>query len=167
MLIVQKASRITGEIVPKRERTNTLLLESEALSGQPGLIIHISLTRVLPHHVIDPPAVGLQPVTSGELGREVHPGSSVTTSADFVRDTVLSVIAHPLVEGLVGPEVVQMLCDSGGVADIDEETVLAVLDLEGDTTSTRANNGFAFVDALGDLDFEALAGGELEDDLSA
>lgn len=60
-----------------------------------------------------------------------------------------------------------MLCDSRGVADVDEETVLAVLDLKGNTTSARADDRFAFVDTLGDLDFEALAGGELEDDLGA
>jgi len=39
--------------------------------------------------------------------------------------------------------------------------------LEWNTASARANDRFAFVDALGDLDFEALAGGELEDDLGA
>ena len=155
----------------KRERIshegNTLPLESEALSGQSRLVFRIRLTSVLPHHVVDPFAVGLQPVTTSKLGREVHPGTGVTTSANLVRDTVLGVLAHALVEGLVGPEIIQVLGNSRGVADVDEETVLSVLDLEGNTASARADDRFAFVDALGDLDFEALAGGELEDDLGA
>ena len=146
---------------------NTLFPESEGLSGESGLVIQVGLACVLPQHVVDPSAVGLQPVTSGKLGREVHPGSSITPSADLVRDTVLRVLAHALVEGFIGPEVVQVLSNSRRVADVDEETVLAVLHLEGNTASTRANDGFAFVDALRDLDFEALAGGELEDDLGA
>ena len=170
MWILQKGLPKQAGSQEKRTPHNAntlLLLESEGLSGEPGLLIRVSLTRILPHHVVYPPAVRLQPVTSGKLGREVHPGSSVTTGTDLVRDTVLGILAHALVEGLVGPEVVQVLRDSRRVADIDEVTVLAMLDLEGDTTSTRANDGFAFVDALGDLDFEALAGGELEDDLGA
>lgn len=146
---------------------NTLLLESEGLSGESRLIFRVNLTCVLPHHVVDPSAVGLQPVTTSKLGREVHPGGGVTTSADLVRDAVLGEVAHALVEGLVGPEIIQVLCNGRGVADVDEETVLAVLDLEGDTASARANDRFALVDGLGDLDFEALAGGELEDDLGA
>lgn len=157
--------------VPKRERisheVNTLFLESEGLSGESRLRFRVSFTCVLPHHVVDPSAVGLQPVTSSKLGREVHPGSGVTTSADLVRDTVLGVLAHALVESLVGPEIIQVLGNSRGVADVDEVTVLAVLDLEGNTAGARANDRFAFVDALGDLNFKALAGGELEDDLGA
>jgi len=127
---------------------DSLLLEREGLSGESGLIILVWLTRILPHHVVDPPAVRLQVVTRGELGREVHPSSSVTPSTDFVGDTVLGLLAHALVEGLVRPEVVQVLCNSRRVADVDEETVLAVLDLEGDTTGTRANDRFALVDGL-------------------
>jgi len=173
MWILQRdlASRITIETLPKKERitheVNTLLLESEGLSGESRLFLRVNLTRVLPHHVVDPPAVGLQPVTSSKLGREVHPGSGVTPSTDLVRDTVLCELAHALVESLFCPEIIQVLCNSRGVADVDEETVLAMLDLEGDTASTCANDRFAFVDALGNLDFEALAGGELEDDLGA
>ena len=156
-----------GEGTQEGDGVNTLLLESEGLSGESRLAFRVKLTCVLPHHVVDPFAVGLQPVTTSKLGREVHPGGGVTTSADFVRDAGLGEFAHALVEGFVGPEIIQVLCNSRGVADVDEETVLAVLDLEGDTASARANDRFAFVDGLGDLDFEALAGGELEDDLGA
>lgn len=52
-----------------------------------------------------------------------------------------------------------------GVANVYQEAVLLVVDLEWDASGTGGNDGLALVESLGDLDFEAFARGELADDL--
>ena len=47
----------------------------------------------------------------------------------------------------------------------NEEAGLAMLDLEGDAASLGGDDGLAFVDGLGDFDFEALTRGQLQRDL--
>ena len=77
---------------------------------------------------------------------------------------LLGVLAHLAVEAFVGVEVVQVLRDGIVVAGGHEVAGLAVLDLERDTTSAAGDNGASSVQRFGDLDFEALASGELEGD---
>lgn len=107
----------------------------------------------------------LQLLALGQLGSQVQPGRTITASADLIGDVNSSLSGDTVVESLVGPEVVEVVGDGGGVMDVDEVAGLAVDDLEWDTSGTGGNGGLAVVERLGDLDFETFTERELKDDL--
>jgi hypothetical protein len=137
------------------------------LPGQPRLIIFVRLSAILSHHVVDPPSVRLQLLATRKLGCQIHPSGSIAPGTHFVRYAVLGKLTHLLVETRVGPELVQMFGNLSRITDFHKISVLAVLDLKWDTTSTSSDDGFAFVNGLRDLDFEAFTRGELKDNLGA
>ena len=77
-------------------------------------------------------------------------------------DVRARVLRHAVVERDVRVEVVHVARNLRVVAGLGEEAGLAVLDLERDAAGGGGDDGLAGVDGLGDLDLEALAGGELE-----
>lgn len=77
----------------------------------------------------------------------------------------LGVLAHIIVEIVVGVQVEHVLGNGVVVADVAEVAGLAVNDLEGDTARTASDDGFAGVQSLGDLDFESFTDGKLEGEL--
>ena len=55
-----------------------------------------------------------------------------------------------------------MSSNSMPVSRFDEVSILAMLDLKWDSTAIGSDSWLAFVDSLGDFDFEAFSCGELK-----
>lgn len=161
-LVAVPSARVNGTLGRRRGLTSL-----EDLPWQARFALLVGLPAVLPHHIVDPLAVGLQFLTAGKLGGQVHPGRRVTPSADLVRNARLCELAHVLVEEGIGPELVEMLGDGRRVSNVDKVAVLTVLDLEGNATSTGGDNRFALVNGLGNFDFETFTRRELKDNLGA
>ena len=103
----------------------------------------------------------------GKLTGHVHKIQRISDSADFIRDADFGVLGHTLVNHFVGQQLEQMASDGGGIPDLDEVAVLAVLDLQGDTAGAGCDDGDTLVQTFGDFDFEPFAGGKLEADFGA
>jgi len=139
----------------------------EHLPRQPRFVIRIRLTTIFSHHVIQPPSIRLQLLTRRKLGREVHPGGSITPRPDLIRHALLRVVTHLLVQHRIRPELIKVPGDGRRVAHFDEEPVLAMLHLKWDTAGASCDDRFAFVDRLRDFHFESFTRRELENDLGA
>lgn len=62
---------------------------------------------------------------------------------DFIADVRSRVFAHFLVEVIVVDKIIQVFRDRLVIASVDQETTLAVLDLERNTTCPGCNDRFA------------------------
>lgn len=149
-----------------------LLLLGE-VTRQAVLPLLVRVSGLLAGHVVDPPLVALETALAVLLDADlvplrskVEPAEGVTDRADLVRDTCRCGMAHLLVELRVAEELHQVARDSLPVTGSDEEAVDAVLDLQGDTASLGSNDWSSGMQSLRDLHLEALAGGELEHDVS-
>lgn len=142
--------------------------DADVFSGQSWLALSVWLSGLLSQHIVDPSAVWLDDFTAlAHLSSHVHESQAITNGANFVRDVVLGKVGHALIEILVSPEVEQVTGDSVRVADFDEVTGLAVLDLEWDTTGTSGDDWNTLVESLRDLDLKPFTTGKLEGDLAA
>ena len=105
--------------------------------------------------------------TLAHFVRKIQPRQCVAHGANLVAYAVQRVVAHTRVQVIVGPEIVQVSRNGVRVADVDQEPVLAVLDLQRDTARACGDDGLPLVQGFGDFDFEAFATGELEGDTGA
>jgi hypothetical protein len=116
-------------------RADPLSLHVKTSARQPRLSRLVGLTTLRPQEVIEPSTLGLElDATRDVHDGEVHPRRGVADGTNLVRDVGLGVLAHVIVEIVVGVEVIHVLGDGVVVVDITQVTTLAVLDLEGDTT---------------------------------
>jgi hypothetical protein len=161
-MVLQNDFTTNGIRSAKRSRHLSLHLESATRKS--GLTVDVLLACLSAQHIVDPSTIGLELDATVKHDGEVQPSCRVTDSADLIRDVLLGELAHLSVETFVGVQIVHVLGDGFVVSRVDEVPRLSVLDLERDTTGLGRDDRLAGVESFGDLDFEALAGGELEDD---
>lgn len=145
-----------------------LRLALSVVARKAVLALGVREAGFLTGHIVNPLLIATQTGLGAQLrplGSEVEPAEGVANSADFVADTSLGLVGHLGVKVLVGEEVDEVAGNSLVVAGGDEVTVDLVLDLERNTTLVGDNDGDTGVESLRDLDLEALAGGELENDV--
>lgn len=140
-------------------------LQLQSTTRQPGLAWPVRLATFLPEQIIQPRALRLNLDATAVHDSKVHPCHSVPDSADLVRNVRCRVLAHLGVERFIRVKIVEVFGNGVVVAHFSQVSGLAVLDLEGYTTSARSNDGYASVERLGYLDFEPFAQRKLESNL--
>lgn len=131
---------------------------------QPVLPLLIRYARLFPRHIINPPPIRLHRLARRELRCKIQPAQGIAHSSDFIAHRFPGCLAHAIVQVLVCPEIKKVFCDCFLIADFDEKAILLMLDLQWDAARPACNDGFAFVDGLGDFDFESFSSGELQGD---
>ena len=140
-------------------------LQLQRTTRQPGFAWHVRFPSFFPEQVIQPRALRLNLDSTAVHNSEVQPRRSIPDCADLIRNVRRRVLAHLGVQRFVRVKIVEVFCNGVVIAHFSQVSGFAVLDLEGYTTSTRSNDGYAGVKRLGYLDFEPFAQRELESDL--
>ncbi len=105
------------------------LLSSREMPWQPRFSISIWLPSLLPRHVIDPPLIRPQRLSSCNFRDHIHPAERVADRMHLVTNMRPRVFAHPIVQILISHKVVEMPCHGFVIAALDEVAALAVFDL--------------------------------------
>lgn len=119
---------------------------------------------LLTRQIIQPPPIRLNELSLTILTRQIRPSQRVPDRRNLIRNIIPRKLGDLVVQVAVRPEVVEMVRDGIGIANVHEETRFAVLDLKRDSTGACRDHGFAVVKRFGDFDFETFTEGELEDD---
>lgn len=138
------------------------------MSWQAVLRLRVRLACLLPSHVIHPSLGTLQARVDssfGPLGSKVEPGQRVAYSADLVTNTRARLVAHLAMEVPVAKELHEVVGHGAPVTRVHKESVDILLDLQRNASSASGDDRAACVERLGDLDLEAFAVGELQDDV--
>ena len=69
-------------------------------------------------HIVDPAPVGPHRLTLGEFGCEIQPIERVAHGAHLVAEVADGVFGHAAIKRLICPQLIQVLCNCIGVADI-------------------------------------------------
>ena len=151
----------------KRSRSSSPFLNSGfEVTRESGLVRLVGLSAFGPKQIVQPGTVGFQLLATAAVHHsEVHPGCGVSNSSDFVTNVCPRVLAHLLVEVLIGEQVVEVLGDLVVITRRAEVPALAVDNLERDTAGSGSDHGDTSVEGLGDLDLETFASGKLKGDV--
>ncbi len=113
----------------------------------------------LSRQIVHPCLVGYNSTLVGPLVGEVEPREGIAHGANLVTDTDPCEVAHLVVEVLVRVQLDQVVSNCMPVACMDDESVLAMLNLQLDTTSVGSDDRLPLVDCLRDLHLETFSGG--------